>query len=110
MREFSARDTGLPRPRGHSSGRTRPSPWPEALPQMPGSGLRQSGQRPSRADAVVGDEEAVAVDDGRVAVVAAGVFPLADLAGEVAGVEVSAGRPAGRYSTICSRSSTVVRR
>src|SRR5687768_10999198 len=41
------------------------------------------------ADAVFGDEEAPPLDDRLVAVVAAGVFPLADAAGEVAGVHVT---------------------
>jgi len=32
---------------GYNNGLTRPSPWPDALPQIPGIGLRQSGHKPS---------------------------------------------------------------
>ena len=69
-------------------GRTRPSPWPLDFPQMPGI-VGQWGQVPSGPTRFSWTRKPRRRITVALAVVAAGVFPFADLAGEVAGVDVS---------------------
>src|SRR3954447_21648558 len=72
-----------------SQQRPHPSiPVPPGLAPDAGDRLVAVGAEAVLLHAGAEHEEAVAGDDGRAAVVAAGVLPLADLAGEVARVEV----------------------
>src|SRR5436305_11422319 len=75
--------------KSHSQQRPHPSiPMPTRFPPDSGERLVAVGAEAVFLDAGAEDEEAVSRDDGRAAVVAARVLPLADLAGEVAGVQV----------------------